>query len=87
MNNIEVYAIAVQKAISGIDPHGVTSWEDPTFGSVASAIVEPLIDNEEAEDEYFDFLENNSENWYQWIRQTFGEDWGKVAKVVAEEGY
>jgi len=87
MNNVEIYAQAIADSIAGSSAQGVTSWDDPEFGRVACKIVEPVIGNAEASEEYFEYMETDADNWANWIAQTFGEDWGRVARVVAEEGY
>jgi hypothetical protein len=63
------------------------SSSDPDFYDIAICIVEPQIADSAARDAYYQFTENDTENWVQWIKQTFGPQWGIVAQVVAEEGY
>jgi len=52
------------------------------FYAMASAIVEP--DN--SGEDYFDFVDD-AEAWPSFIKQNFGEDWGRVAVLVKEYGY
>lgn len=88
MNNVEIWANAIQQSINeGPSPEGVDSSEHEQFYPVAEVIVEPLMHDEQAQFEYGNFLEGNSENWANWIRQTFGGEWGRIAQIVAEEGY
>jgi len=68
-------------------------WEHDEFGIMAQVLVDdamlemdPQCIGEDVE-AYGEFLENDSENWWHWIDQTIGTDWGKVAKVIHEEGY
>lgn len=74
---------------AGVEILNGTATEDEysAFYHVASYIVEPGIENEEAAAEYIDFIDNNTENWQYWTEQLFGNDWGMIAKVVAEYGY
>lgn len=57
------------------------------FYRFAGCIVEPPIMDTDTMDAYCQFTEENTENWVEWIRNTFGEAYGKIARVVAEEGY
>lgn len=73
----------LSEAVSaGVEILNGTATEDDfsTFYHVASYIVEPGIKNEDAADEYINFIDNNSENWQSWVTQTFGEDWGYDCK-------
>ena len=74
---------------AGVEILNGTANEDDfsTFYGVACYIVEPEIENEEAAEEYRNFMDNNSENWQSWTEQHFGPDWGMIVKVVAEYGY
>ena len=102
MEKIEIYTQGIADTISEVSEarlhqavnagnemlNGTATEDDYNrFYKVASAIVEPMIDDSEAADEYMDFMDNNSENWQSWVTQTFGEDWGFIVKVVAEQGY
>lgn len=96
MNNVEIWAQAVSEAVRntqstmglyGQQLASINSSEHEDFYTVAAAVVEPYIEDEQACEEYFEYMENNADNWAQWIKQTFGDEWGAIAKVVAEEGY
>lgn len=54
------------------------------FYKVAAAIVEPqgYLDTG-----YSEWMDEDIGNWAQWIKTTLGEDWGKIAHIVAVEGY
>ena len=57
------------------------------FYKAAQTIVEPIFDDEEAEEDYVNQMENDPDNWVGFISNTFGSDWGEVAKIVSEYGY
>lgn len=85
MTNIELYTRAVELSIRGLDPRGFSGWDSPGFATVAAAIVEPLIVDNEARAEYMDFVESDS--WAPWVAEIFGKDWGNIARIIAIEGY
>tara|TARA_R100001510_G_C7463356_1_gene82907 strand:+ start:90 stop:368 length:279 start_codon:yes stop_codon:yes gene_type:complete len=92
MSNIEVYAQIIAESVGRQSAEGINSSEHERFYDVAAAIVEPVYDADnldlvESMEEYYDYMENNADNWASWIAQTYGSDWGRVAKIVAEEGY
>jgi len=63
----------------------VTSSEDEAvFYDAAECIVEPAY---LTDDEYYNFIEADGDNWAQWIRTNLGADWGRVADIVNTEGY
>jgi hypothetical protein len=72
-------------------------YTSPDDGLAKMAIVEPNafmneigkrnVLSEEAEVWYIEFQENDTQNWSQWIKTHFGEEWGLIAENVAEEGY
>lgn len=58
------------------------------FEELSEAIVEPgLFANEEASEYYEAFIEEDTDNWVQYITSLLGDGWGKIAKLVAENGY
>ena len=59
---------------------------DPVFMTVAAAIVEPIMPQEMA-DAYHRWTDNDVANWENWIHCTFGADWGRIAYIIANEGY
>lgn len=86
----EVSDSKLQKAIkAGYEIlNGTGSDEDfEAFYAVAGNLVEPHFDDDNAREDYQDLMDNDMENWVGWIKSTFGDDWGMIAKVVAEYGY
>ena len=57
------------------------------FYSLAQCIVEPEIDNDEDQDEYYDYMDKDMNNWSNWISNTFGDEWGIIANTIKEYGY
>lgn len=87
MNNIEQWAQALARSTNEYvgDLSQVTSSEDQElFYDAAECIVEPAY---MTDDEYYDFIEADGDNWAQWIRTTLGADWGRIADIVNTEGY
>ena len=86
----EVYESKLKKAIDAGNEmlNGSASESDyEAFYEVAQYVVEPVINNEDAADAYREFMDNDSDNWQNWIDQNFGSEWGFIVKVVAEQGY
>lgn len=86
---IEDWAIQISKNISDITP----TFANDGYPNEAELIVEPwttepINDKQRfTRTEYYKFAEEDSENWAQWIRETFGNDWGTVADTINIEGY
>ena len=88
MDNIEKWADAIVCSINKVaDPESVELDGSNAFCPVAIAIVEPVINDAVASEEYANFMEEDRDNWAQWIQSSFGPGWGAVARYVAENGY
>ena len=102
MNLIEIYTDGLCESIGSVSEsklneavragveilNGTATEEDfSSFYNVASYIVEPEIEDSDALDEYFDYMDTDKENWQSYIEQNFGSEWGMIAKIVAEYGY
>jgi len=44
-------------------------------------------DEDDAVDYYYHFIDNDKDNWSIFIRENFGNDWGKVAQFMVKFGY
>lgn len=86
MSIVEKWANQVQKSINNAG-----EFPDLNNGAVSMiAICEPwygLPSGLEEADLYYEFMENNPENWVNFIKNNFGDDWGLVAEIVNQEGY
>jgi hypothetical protein len=60
---------------------GTHEYEEATH-----ALVEPEMP-EDMSEEYHSFIEQNPKGWAEYITVKFGGLWGKLAYIVAEEGY
>jgi hypothetical protein len=78
MHQIEKWANAIANNL----PSHSDNYEE-----ASKAIVEPTGLSIEDEDAYIEFMENDTDNWANWIKCNFGEDWGKIATKINEEGY
>jgi hypothetical protein len=80
---VEKWANQVEKSISNAG-----STDNITMAMIA--ICEPwygLPTGLEEAELYCEFMENNPENWVNFITNNFGDEWGLVAQVVNQEGY
>jgi len=59
--------------------------ENPKYWEAAACIVEPVL-HEEDEDEFYEMLENDPENWVGFIK-SIDERFGPIAEAVIEYGY
>lgn len=58
------------------------------FYFVAERIVEPNTFSEPNDaSDYAKWMEDDIENWVGWITTIVGTQWGKVARIIQEEGY
>ena len=97
-NTIEIQTEAISDSLT-INPgkaviagsemlNGTASDNDTeTFYKAARCIVEPRFSNDDAQEDYQEFMDNDPENWVGFIKNNFGEDWGFIAQVVTEYGY
>lgn len=62
-------------------------YED--YSQLAVVIVEPTFTENQSviQEEYAEYIENNTDNWAAWVRQTFGNALGNLADAVNEYGY
>jgi len=88
--NVESWARSIDNAIqrvSASEDEIIAATESEEAGDAyyqaAEAIVEPM----DIDEDYYEWMDNDVENWANWIANTYGEPWGTVAKRVAEEGY
>jgi len=88
-NNIENHANSLANATSNVE--GTFDWDkalnpednDSDYFIAAEAIVEP----KGVEDDYYEFVENDPDNWVGFVTNTCGEQWGQLARVSLEYGY
>ena len=87
MDKIELWAnsVAVSTGSFPVDrlDQAITEGEGITWYEAAECIVEP----ENIDIGYFDWMEGDIENWVNWIKQNFGPKWGELAAQVAKDGY
>ena len=71
-----------------IDWEKALDYTNDEYGRAAFYIVEPKM-NEEDEKVFIWTMENDIQNWVNWVNQCSGEDpnWIKLANLVAENGY
>ena len=92
MNIEQIWADAISKSISGLNPptdineYRECVHDDPV-SKCLQGIMEPESMTESDTDSYYEFVENNMENWSNWIRSNFGTEWGLAANYIVEEGY
>ena len=77
--NLEEAVKAGKAMVEGDD----TKETSKTFYEAASVIVEPL----EAEDSYYDWMDNKPDSWSGFIANNHGSNWGQIAKIVNQYGY
>lgn len=96
MDTIEIQAEAIANSLISNPAKGVTAGQamvdgddsqSDTFYKYAGCIVEPLINDDEARDAYYEFMDNDPENWVGFIKNNFGDEWGEIAQIVTEYGY
>jgi len=86
MDNVEHWANAIETSIIGVSVPETIQDGDKCL----TAIVEPFNQSAEygeVEEEYDNWVNENTDQWVGWISSTFGSDWGRVAQHVAENGY
>jgi hypothetical protein len=98
MNTIEIQVEAIANSLNVNPASAVTAGQkmideidveanSEVFYKAAGCIVEPMFDDEEAQEDYFAFMENDPENWVGFIKNNFGSEWGTIAQIVVEYGY
>jgi len=85
--NTEKNANALVESISHYNGSLADALADELPGELFYEAAVCIVEPEGVCDEYVEFVEDDTDNWAQWITTVLGEDWGKVAKKVAEEGY
>lgn len=75
----------VKSAVSALNSSN--PYSNAIFSKALTALVEPRFSDRNVESSYQDFMDNNSNNWVGMITSNFGNDWGKLAKYVSENGY
>jgi len=78
MNNCNV---DLADAIQGKDDYS------DTYNQAAEAIVEPRFNNEEAQEQFQEWVENDMENWAGLVKNLGGDQWYEIAQNVVENGY
>jgi hypothetical protein len=65
------------------------TWEDRDglpFMEAGAAIVETTMPSE-LKEVYGNWIDADVHRWANWIRGQFGEQWGDIADVIADEGW
>ena len=85
INDVALWSECLGRSISdvNVDIDEAKKYGTVEFFVAAKAIVEP----ENIDDNYYEFLENDMKNWVGFIRTCCGDDYHEVAKLVRENGY
>ena len=85
INDVALWSECLGRSVSdvSVDMEKAKIYDTEEFYIAAKAIVEP----ENVDDDYYEFLENDMKNWVGFVRTCCGDDYYEIAKLVSEQGY